>query len=108
MASLSTHVLDTSLGAPAAGIAVTLRSREGDVLGSGVTNDDGRVSSIGPDRLGLGDYELRFDTAGYFAAANVPTFFPEVIVVFTVADGVEHYHVPVLLNPFGYATYRGS
>jgi len=108
MASLSTHVLDTSLGAPAAGVTVSLCTRDGQVLGSGVTNDDGRVGGIGPAAVAAGDYELRFDTGSYFATSNVAAFFPEVIVVFTVDEGVEHYHVPVLLSPFGYGTYRGS
>ena len=98
MATLSTHVLDTALGKPAPGIVVRLESRSGDVLDSGVTDEDGRVGSIG-GRLSLGEYVLRFDTAG--------VFFPEVVVVFTVADE-RHHHVPLLLSPYGYSTYRGS
>ena len=98
MATLSTHVLDTALGQPAAGIAVRLESRDGDVLDSGTTDADGRIGSIGA-QLSLGSYVLRFDTAG--------PFFPEVVVVFTVADD-RHHHVPLLLSPYGYSTYRGS
>ncbi len=99
--TLSTHVLDTSAGRPAAGIAVRLESRDGDVLDRGVTDNDGRIGSLGGD-LGLGGYVLRFDTASYLSG-----FFPEVVVVFTVTDD-RHHHVPVLLSPYGYTTYRGS
>src|SRR5436190_22967887 len=108
MASLSTHVLDTSVGAPAAGVRVSLFTRTQERLGAGTTDHDGRVAAIGPDELAPGDYELHFDTGGYFASADIATFLPEVVVVFTVAAGVSHYHVPVLLSPFGYGTYRGS
>ncbi len=103
MSTLSTHVLDTAAGRPAAGIAVRLETRDGGALGSGVTDDDGRVGAIGPERLEAGDYVLRFATAGY-----VEGFYPEVVVVFTVADPDQHYHVPLLLSPYGYSTYRGS
>jgi 5-hydroxyisourate hydrolase len=72
------------------------------------TDGDGRVGSIGPERLEAGDYRLRFASGGYFAARGVAAFYPEVVVVFTIADADQHYHVPVLLNPFGYSTYRGS
>ncbi len=81
MATLSTHVLDTAPGRPAAGIAVALERRDGEALGLGVTDADGRVGSLGPASSRLGDYVLRFDTGGYFAG-----FFPEVVIVFTVAD----------------------
>jgi 5-hydroxyisourate hydrolase len=103
VSTLSTHVLDTAAGRPAAGIAVRLETRSGEPLGEGVTNDDGRIGSIGPERLAAGDYVLRFDTAAY-----VDGFYPEVVVVFTVADADQHYHVPLLLSPYGYSTYRGS
>ena len=101
MATLSTHVLDTAAGRPAAGVAVRLESRDGDVLDRSVTDDDGRVGSLGGE-LGLGGYVLRFDTGAY-----VNGFFPEVVIVFTVADD-RHHHVPLLLSPYGYSTYRGS
>jgi 5-hydroxyisourate hydrolase len=103
VSTLSTHVLDTAAGAPAKGIAVALESREGLPLGEGVTDADGRVGSIGTERLDAGDYVLRFDTGSY-----VDGFYPEVVVVFTVADPDQHYHVPLLLSPYGYSTYRGS
>ena len=108
MGTLSTHVLDTSLGKPAPGITVVLESVAGEALGDGITDGDGRVGSIGPERLEAGDYRLRFASGGYFAARGVEAFYPEVVVVFTIADADQHYHVPVLLNPFGYSTYRGS
>lgn len=103
MSTLSTHVLDTAAGRPAEGIDVTLETRAGDPLGAGVTNADGRVAALGPDRLDAGDYVLRFDTAAYPGG-----FYPEVVIVFTVADAEQHYHVPLLLSPYGYTTYRGS
>jgi len=113
MGTLSTHVLDTSLGKPAPGITVVLETVDGaggstEVIGDGITDGDGRVGSIGPERLEAGDYRLRFASGGYFAAKGVEAFYPEVVVVFTIADADQHYHVPVLLNPFGYSTYRGS
>ena len=101
MATLSTHVLDTALGQPAPGIAVRLESRDGDTLDLGTTDADGRIGSLGGE-LGLGSYVLRFDTAAYVAG-----FFPEVVIVFTIADE-RHHHVPLLLSPYGYSTYRGS
>ena len=101
MATLSTHVLDTATGRPAAGIAVRLEARDGDVLDQGRTDDDGRIASLGGE-LALGAYVLRFDTGAY-----VSGFYPEVVVVFTVADD-RHHHVPLLLSPYGYSTYRGS
>jgi 5-hydroxyisourate hydrolase len=101
VSTLSTHVLDTATGTPAAGVPVRLEARTGEPLGEGVTDADGRLGSIGGE-LGPGDYVLRFDTAAY-----APGFFPEVVVVFTIADD-RHHHVPLLLSPFGYSTYRGS
>ena len=108
MGTLSTHVLDTSLGRPAQGVGVRLETAAGEPLGAGATDNDGRVGTIGPDRLEAGDYRLRFASGDYFAAQGTQGFYPEVVVVFTVADAEAHYHVPVLLNPYGYSTYRGS
>jgi 5-hydroxyisourate hydrolase len=101
MSTLSTHVLDTATGSPAQGIAVRLETRSGEALDSGTTNADGRIPALGGE-LALGEYVLRFDTGSY-----VRGFYPEVVVVFTVADE-RHHHVPLLLSPYGYATYRGS
>jgi 5-hydroxyisourate hydrolase len=106
MSTLSTHVLDTAAGRPAAGIAVRLETRAGEPLGEGTTDADGRVGSLGPERLEAGDYVLRFDTAACWSTGD--GFYPEVVVVFTVADPAQHYHVPLLLSPYGYSTYRGS
>ncbi len=106
MATLSTHVLDTSRGGPAAGVPVSLESATGDPLATGVTDADGRVAPIGGE-LALGDYRLRFDTTAWFADAGVTGFYPEVVVTFSIGAD-EHFHVPLLLSPYGYSTYRGS
>ena len=111
MASISTHVLDTSLGRPAAGVAVALERVEGEraqQIGAGKTDGDGRVRDLaGGATLSAGRYRIRFATGEYLAAAGRAAFFPEVTIDFEVAaEG--HYHVPLLLSPFGYSTYRGS
>jgi 5-hydroxyisourate hydrolase len=110
MASFSTHVLDTSAGRPAAGLHLTLESTDGTVLADAVTDEDGRVGTLAPD-LPSGDHRIRFDTGDWFAGQGVEAFYPEVVVAFTVGgDGPqdEHFHVPLLLSPYGYSTYRGS
>ena len=105
MSSLSTHVLDTALGRPAQGVPVRLYA--GDVvLATGTTDDDGRIAELEP-ALAPGTYRLWFDVAAYAAASGQDLFFPEVSVTFTVADE-RHYHVPLLLSPFAFSTYRGS
>jgi 5-hydroxyisourate hydrolase len=108
---ITTHVLDTALGRPAEGVSVTLHA----ITASGVeaiaratTDADGRALDLGPTRLAPGRYRLVFDTASYHADTDQPSFFPEVAITFTVADGTEHHHVPVLLSPYAYSTYRGS
>lgn len=103
MAGITTHVLDTAKGRPAAGVPITL-FRDRDVLFDGVTDDDGRARILEPDRVKPGTYRLVFDTGVY----NPGGFFPEAIIVFRVDDVAQHYHVPLLLSPFGYSTYRGS
>lgn len=111
MSAVTTHVLDTGQGRPAAGVLVRLEHVTGAadaVLAAGTTDDDGRVRSLGPDRIGPGTYRLVFDTAGYFARAGQPCFFPEVSLSFVVTDLEQHHHVPLLLSPFAYTTYRGS
>ncbi|MGA8208871.1 MAG: hydroxyisourate hydrolase [Nocardioidaceae bacterium] len=118
MSTVTTHVLDTALGRPAVGVPVRLESlvpaggRQRDsgarVVAEATTDVDGRVVELGPDRLEPGGYRLVLDTQRYFAADRRSTFFPEVVVSFTVADPTQHYHVPVLLSPFAYSTYRGS
>ena len=110
MSTLSTHVLDTALGRPAAGVPITLARADGTPLGAGATDADGRLRDLVPAgaSLGEGTYRLRFDLAAYFAAAGREAFYPEVTVVFRVGARDEHYHVPLLVSPYGYSTYRGS
>jgi len=113
MSTISTHVLDTALGRPAGGVAVTLARVAEDgahPLGAGTTDADGRVRDLlAPGAaLGAGTYRLRFLVAAYFAASGRSAFYPEVAITFVVGDATEHYHVPLLLSPFGYSTYRGS
>ncbi|MCV7421944.1 hydroxyisourate hydrolase [Mycobacterium yunnanensis] len=105
--SLSTHVLDAMSGRPAVGVAVTLTGSNGEPMSTGTTDDDGRVAQLGGD-LPSGVYRLHFGTGAYFAALDVATFYPEVIVAFEITDATGKYHVPVLLSPFAYSTYRGS
>ncbi|MEV0331342.1 hydroxyisourate hydrolase [Nocardia sp. NPDC050717] len=105
MTSLSTHVLDAVRGVPAAGVAVWL-TRGDQRLTEALTDADGRVKELAAG-LNPGDYRLFFDTGGYFAAQGVETFYPEICVTFTVG-AQPHLHVPLLLSPFAYSTYRGS
>lgn len=109
MSSVTTHVLDAAAGRPAAGIAVRLESvTGGGPLAEAVTDADGRVKDLGPDRLDAGDYRLTFDTGAYFERSNTDTFYPQVQITFRIASPEQHYHVPLLLSPFAYSTYRGS
>ena len=109
MSTISTHVLDTSLGKPAQGIRVELEYG-GAMIGSGVTDADGRVRDLVPKSASLedGDYRLTFFVGEYFASGNRPTFYSKIAVNFRMSADSEHYHVPLLLSPFGYSTYRGS
>ncbi|MCU1529286.1 MAG: 5-hydroxyisourate hydrolase [Frondihabitans sp.] len=107
MSHVTTHVLDSSVGKPAVGVGVELQDPAGHLLATGRTNADGRVASLGPDALEPGPYRLVFDTLSYFAATATPNFYPSVTIDFVVS-GPEHYHVPLLLSPFAYSTYRGS
>ena len=109
MSTLSTHVLDTVLGLPAKGVKVTLR-REGVLLGADYTDDEGRIRefrSTGAP-LAAGSYRLSYSVAEYWKAAGRETFYPEIVINFTMDLSTGHYHVPLLLSPFGYTTYRGS
>ena len=113
MSPITTHILDNSLGTPAAGVAVTLFriSEEGQSteIGDGVTNEDGRVADLlEPGQALPGVYRLRFEVSDYFNKQNRETFYPHVEITFRVADTEAHYHVPLLLSPYGYTTYRGS
>jgi 5-hydroxyisourate hydrolase len=110
--SISTHVLDTMRGSAAAGLEVTLSRREPDgdwtEVGQAVTDADGRVSSMTDEELEAGDYRLDFATQPYFARSGLSAFYPEVSVVFSFEDPAGHVHVPLLLSPFGYTTYKGT
>jgi 5-hydroxyisourate hydrolase len=111
LSPITTHVLDISRGRPAAGVPVALeRAVDSDwqPVGHGTTDGDGRVSDLQSSAPGPGRYRLTFDTGAYFGAVGDTGFYPEVSVTFVVGDGEEHYHVPLLLSPFGYSTYRGS
>jgi 5-hydroxyisourate hydrolase len=113
MSRITTHVLDTARGRPAAHVAVTLERLDDDAateLGRGETDDEGRLRDLlpGEDALEVGRYRLTFDTAAYFRTQNVKGFYPRVVIEFEVRDANEHYHVPLLLSPYGFATYRGS
>jgi 5-hydroxyisourate hydrolase len=109
---ITTHVLDTSLGRPGKAISIELERLAGkqwNLVGTGVTDDDGRLRTLTPaGPVEPGTYRIRFHTDSYFAAQNTPGFFPVVEIQFTVIDGAQHYHVPLLLSPYGYSTYRGS
>lgn len=108
---VTSHVLDSTLGRPASGVRVTLdRQADGEWMpvARAVTDDDGRVSTLGPVALPAGAYRVTFDTAAYFEASGQPVFYPSVSVSFLLADEGQHYHIPLLLSPFAYSTYRGS
>lgn len=112
MSQITTHILDTSLGKPAANVTVVLyagTNGEWNERARGKTNNDGRVGGLLPKAVALeaGVYKLRFETRDYFDAQGIATFYPFVEIAFHV-HASEHYHVPLLLNPFGYSTYRGS
>jgi len=108
MTTLSTHVLDTERGSPAAGVSVTLYCGDRSVA-QGQTNNDGRIPSLSADPLEPGIYRLEFDVAGYYAADNREApFLQRVSVEFRVSAGDTHYHVPLLLSPYACTTYRGS
>jgi 5-hydroxyisourate hydrolase len=113
MSAITTHILDISRGRPAGGVAVTLElqsEQSWQVLGQGTTDADGRLKDLLPENFtfAAGVYRLTFATGAYFAAQSVESFYPQVVINFIVHDAAEHYHVPLLLSPFGYSTYRGS
>jgi 5-hydroxyisourate hydrolase len=108
MSSISTHVLDSARGQPASGVGVRLESADGAEIAAGRTDSGGRITDLGPPGLTAGTYRLVFDTGGYFAVTGQSVFYPEVVIAFAIADPYEHYHVPLLLAPFAYSTYRGS
>lgn len=112
MSAITTHVLDTAIGRAAAGVPVLLERsghHDWETVGHGETDRDGRLRTLMPDTVMLerGTYRLTFDTRRYFDAGGVQAFYPRVVVEFEVA-GDGHYHVPLLLSPYGYSTYRGT
>jgi 5-hydroxyisourate hydrolase len=107
--SISTHVLDAVAGAPASGMSVRLERADGALVGTGRTNRDGRCPDLTEGlELEVGIYRLHFDTGAWFAERGAATFYPTVGLAFEVTDAAAHYHVPLLLSPFAYSTYRGS
>jgi len=112
MSQVTTHILDTTKGKPAQGVSIVLEQSTGDnwkILGEGKTNADGRLPNLLSVETELvpGIYRLVFDTDSYFKTQGTKGFYPSVTITFTIADK-SHYHVPLLLNPYGYSTYRGS
>lgn len=110
MSTLSTHVLDTCHGRPAAGVVITLSDHAGALLFEGKTNTDGRCPEL--PEVSIGCYRLTFAVADYFRAAGIclpePPFVDIIAIDFGIAESLGHYHVPLLVSPFGYSTYRGS
>jgi 5-hydroxyisourate hydrolase len=114
MSAITTHVLDTSRGRPASGVPIVLEiqsaEHEWKLIGKGETDADGRLRELVPQGHAFveGVYRLTFDTRAYFASQGIESFYPEVSVIFSINDSGQHYHVPLLLSPYGYSTYRGS
>lgn len=109
---ITTHVLDTAAGRPGSGIAIELEHAQAgtwQLVGAGITDDDGRLRTLTPQGpVAAGTYRIRFQTGAYYASHGIAGFFPVVEIQFSVHDGAAHYHVPLLLSPFGFSTYRGS
>jgi 5-hydroxyisourate hydrolase len=108
---ITTHILDTAHGRPAAGVSARLEVQEADgwrEIGAGVTNEDGRIADLGPDKLQIGNYRIEVDVGAYYRQTETSAFFSTVCLSFTVGDPAEHYHVPLLISPFAISTYRGS
>ncbi|WP_432695267.1 hydroxyisourate hydrolase [Marinobacterium sp. YM272] len=113
MSQITTHILDTARGCPAEGVSLALAVMKGDsweTLAEGVTDHDGRVADLLPDMedLAAGRYRMRFELEPYFVAQGGAMFYPRADIEFMVSAAGEHYHIPLLLSPFGYSTYRGS
>ncbi|MEZ4459083.1 MAG: hydroxyisourate hydrolase [bacterium] len=108
---ITTHVLDTASGRPARAVMVVLERLEGTFreVAKGITNEDGRIADmLPPGEVPTGTYRISFDTGAYYRAQGLPVFYPSVSITFEVDAADEHYHVPLLLSPYGYSTYRGS
>ena len=108
---ITTHVLDSAVGTPAAGVAVVLEAREGEdwtEIARGVSDANGRIDALGPTGLASGTYRLTFAVGTYYEAQETESFYPEVVVVCRIDGDQAHYHVPLLVSPFAYSTYRGN
>ena len=113
MSAITTHVLDIASGRPASGVPVVLEfdsAGSWKEIGRGQTDEDGRLKDLlaADFNLGGGTYRLTFDTSRYFSAQGTDSFYPKVSITFIVREATQHYHVPLLLSPYGYSTYRGS
>jgi 5-hydroxyisourate hydrolase len=113
MSQITTHVLDISLGRPAANVQILLEARLGSgewtVVGRGTTDGDGRLKDLAAGKsLNPGTHRLTFETGAYFSLRKMDGLYPQVVIVFEVKDARDHYHIPLLLSPYGYSTYRGS
>ena len=114
MSAITTHILDTTSGRPGSGIPVVLERKSQSAgwqkIAEGITNTDGRLNDLLSDEEAFeaGHYRLSFETGSYFLSQNVECFFPNITISFVVRDPAQHFHVPLLLSPFGYSTYRGS
>ena len=112
MSQITTHILDTALGRPASGVTIKLYQKQDESwseLASGITNEDGRIANLLPEDavLAEGIYKMHFQTSQYHQTTQQEVFYPEVDIQFWIRSQ-EHYHIPLLLNPFGYSTYRGN
>ena len=112
MSPITTHILDTHRGCPAQGVPIQLFQKQETgyvLLAEGVTDDDGRIRDLLPEgSLHTGIYQMRFDTKAYHDSLGITGFYPEALVVFEIWETDQHYHIPLLLSPFAYSTYRGS
>ena len=112
MSGITTHVLDVSIGRQAAGVSIVLERQDADgewvQIGIHDTDEDGRARTLADEAAGIGPYRLTFAVGAYFAKRAVDSFYQDVTISFVVDDASQHYHVPLLLSPFGYSTYRGS
>ena len=108
---ITTHILDTGTGRPASGVKATLEAKSASgwqEIGSGVSDADGRIGNLGPVQVEAGHYRVSFETGDYFGKQGTESFFPAVSIEFFAKNTDEHYHVPLLISPFAYSTYRGS
>ena len=113
MSPITTHVLDTTTGKPASELSISLQRRNPDgsftTIAKGITNEDGRITDLLKEgELQIGIYKMHFDTDGYLKNNGIDGFYPEAVICFRIENTKQHYHIPLLLSPFGYSTYRGS